>query len=276
MGVRRSYTVTIRTAETIAPVETRPEHRLQMSNLDLLLPPVDFGVFFCYEKPMRSLEEMVAVLRTGLKCGGLVVACKFDHRVADAYSANMFLVFWSEIATFGHATLLPSFCRTLLSPRLPLPSFCRTLPRRWCRMGVMHGGRGDGGMGPGDMAERVSGGCGRALVDWVEAHRPEPAVARIYLVEAEGGLACVVSSGRAFPVKEVEFGWGKPAFGSYHFPWDGTGTSSGYVMPMPSARGNGDWSVYEHLQKSVVAVFEAEQPPAFRPLTRDYYLIDIN
>ena len=27
-----------------------------------------------------------------LKCGGLVVACMFDHRIEDAYSANQFLV----------------------------------------------------------------------------------------------------------------------------------------------------------------------------------------
>ncbi|XP_074572938.1 coniferyl alcohol acyltransferase-like [Curcuma longa] len=446
MGVRRSYTVTIRAAETITPAETLPEHRLPMSNLDLLLPPMDVGVFFCYEKPMRSLEAMVAVLSvslaqalsayypfagevvanslgepevlcngrgvdfaaayadvelrelalgdpddsvegklmpkkkagvfcvqaTGLRCGGLVLACKFDHRVADAYSANMFLVFWSELATFGRATRLPFFSRTLLSPRLPLrlhPSIDRlfvpvsSLPpppispppltdllvnriyyiasadvaslqsstrgrtkveaftaylwralakaaeaegERWCSMGAVVDGRtrlsaamgnyfGNvlsipfgrmevaelRGMGMAEVAERVRGWLKpaatedhfRVLVDWVEAHRPETAVARIYSGGAEGGLACVVSSGRAFPVKEVEFGWGKPAFGSYHFPWGGT---TAYVMPMPSARGNGDWVVYAHLRKSVVAVLEAEQPPVFRPLTPDYYLTDIN
>lgn len=66
MGVRRSYTVTIKAAETVTPAETPPEHRLPMSNLDLLLPPMDVGVFFCYEKPMRSLEAMVAVLSVSL------------------------------------------------------------------------------------------------------------------------------------------------------------------------------------------------------------------
>lgn len=33
------------------------DHRLPLSNLDLLLPPVDFGVFFCYKKP-AALEFM--------------------------------------------------------------------------------------------------------------------------------------------------------------------------------------------------------------------------
>ncbi|XP_042412666.1 uncharacterized protein LOC122001799 [Zingiber officinale] len=50
---------------------------------------------------------------TGLKCGGLVLACKFDHHVADAYSANIFLVFWLELATFSHATHLPSLTFTI-------------------------------------------------------------------------------------------------------------------------------------------------------------------
>ncbi|KAK3000898.1 hypothetical protein RJ639_020406 [Escallonia herrerae] len=47
--------------------------------------------------------EEVENAATELECGGLVVACMFDHRVADAYSANMFLV--------------PSFRRLLVGPR---------------------------------------------------------------------------------------------------------------------------------------------------------------
>ncbi|MGV7343303.1 acyltransferase, partial [Mycobacterium kansasii] len=66
------------------------------------------------------------------------------------------------------------------------------------------------------------------LIDWVEARRPQPAVAKIYCRGREDGAAFVVSSGQRFPVKRVDFGWGKPVFGSYHFPWGG---ESGYVMP---------------------------------------------
>lgn len=77
----------------------------------------------------------------------------------------------------------------------------------------------------------------------------------------------MVSCGMRFPVGEVEFGWGRPAFGSYYFPWEG---DSGYVMPMKSIKGNGDWVVYVHLLKEQVAVVEAEAGHVFRPLTAAY------
>ncbi|KAG6766628.1 hypothetical protein POTOM_027796 [Populus tomentosa] len=82
------------------------------------------------------------------------------------------------------------------------------------------------------------------LIDWVEARRPEPAVAKIYCGGGEDeGPAFAVSSGQRFPVSKVDFGWGLPPFGSYHFPWGGT---AGYVMHMPKPAGNGDWMVYMH------------------------------
>ncbi|KAL0321176.1 UNVERIFIED_CONTAM: hypothetical protein Sradi_5379100 [Sesamum radiatum] len=56
---------------------------------------------------------------TQLKCGGLVVACTFSHQVADAYSANMFLVSWAEMAQFKPLSQPPSFRRSLLLPRRP-------------------------------------------------------------------------------------------------------------------------------------------------------------
>ena len=34
--------------ETVAPALPLQEHRLPLSNLDLILPPIDVGVFFCY------------------------------------------------------------------------------------------------------------------------------------------------------------------------------------------------------------------------------------
>lgn len=49
-----------------------------------------------------------------------MVGCTFDHRVADAYSAHMFLVSWVEIAR-GKSSLSmqPCFRRSLLFPRRP-------------------------------------------------------------------------------------------------------------------------------------------------------------
>ena len=91
--------------------------------------------------------------------------------------------------------------------------------------------------------EAATGEHFRGLIDWVEALRPEPAAARAYLGGTVGGeaMACIVSSGMGFPVREANFGTGIPVFASYHFPWP---AGAAYVMPMPSARGDGDWVVY--------------------------------
>jgi Transferase family len=47
----RSYEVVIKSVETVAAVLLVQEHRLPPSNFDLLLPPIDVGVFFCFKKP---------------------------------------------------------------------------------------------------------------------------------------------------------------------------------------------------------------------------------
>ncbi|KAL6843879.1 hypothetical protein ACP4OV_026450 [Aristida adscensionis] len=119
------------------------------------------------------------------------------------------------------------------------------------------------------VAEAATGEHFRELVDWVEARRPEPAVARAYLGrdgDGKDAAACVVSSGTRLPFSEVDFGWGRPAFASYHFPWPG---SAGYVMPMPSARGDGDWVVYVHSSPEVVKAME-EEPTVFKTLDNAY------
>ena len=105
------------------------------------------------------------------------------------------------------------------------------------------------------------------LIDWVEAHRPEPALEKIYCSGSSDGPAFVVSSGRTFPASKVDFGWGRPALGSYHFRWDG---EAGYVMPMPSPARDGDWVVYMHLLKGQIELIETEAAHVFRPLTSEY------
>ncbi|WVZ87047.1 hypothetical protein U9M48_033746 [Paspalum notatum var. saurae] len=433
--------VTITTVTTVPPALPVQEHRLALSNLDLILPPIDVGVFFCYADPPgpggsaaaalkvalaktlvayyplagevvanaagepellcsgrgvdvaeasadgaelrdvrlglpdESVEQLVpkkkggvmSVQVTKFKCGGVVVGCTFDHRVCDAYSFNMFLVAWAAAARGSPAPPSPSFRRSFVAPRQRAPpcttgtladrlfvpvsraaappaaaaanriyrvaaadvaalqasagpgrtkleSFTAHLwqlyaraasPRqRSCSMGVVVDGRTrlrrDGAMSAyfgnvltipygaiatdalrgmavadvaGDVhrwvAEAATGDHFRELVDWVEAQRPEPTVARAYLGRDDGGedaAACVVSSGLRLPVGDVDFGWGRPAFASYHFPWPG---GAGYVMPMPSARGDGDWVVYVHAAPEVVEVMEAE-PTVFRALESSY------
>ncbi|XWS11653.1 hypothetical protein CRYUN_Cryun37aG0017600 [Craigia yunnanensis] len=455
MGAKADFSVTVCKKEVVAAMLPLQEHWLPLSNLDLLLPPVDVGVFFCYKKQealgdSMSFGSMVSVLRkamaqalvsyyafagevvpntvgepelvcnnrgvdfveayadvelqnldlhnpdesiegklvpkkkhgvlsvqiTELTCGGLVVACTFDHRIADAYSANMFLVSWAEMARSKSISVVPSFRRSLLNPRRPgcidpsldhmympisslpppkehhqttdhltsriyyitseqlndlqslacsngykttkLESFSAFLWKMVAllaakdnfeitKMGIVVDGRVRLGEGDKDKASLMSsyfgnvlsipfGGQGvneliekplswvanqvhdfldqavtkehfLGLIDWVEAHRPEPALAKIYSNGSDDGPAFVVSSGQRFPVSKVDFGWGCPVFGSYHFPWGG---DAGYVMPMPSPAREGDWVVYMHLFRRQLELIETEASNVFRPLTFDY------
>ncbi|GFY87696.1 HXXXD-type acyl-transferase family protein [Actinidia rufa] len=463
MGAKGDFAVMVRREDVVAAVLPMQEHWLPQSNLDLLLPPVDVGVFFCYKRPsivgenqaQAQFGSMVGILKnalaqalvsyyvfggeivhnsvgepellcnnrgvdfmeayadveiqglnfynpdesiegklvpkkkkgvlcvqaTELRCGALVVACAFDHRVADAYSTNMFLVSWAEMAQGKQQSLIPSFRRSLLYPRRPgsydlsindmyvpisslpppkphhpnsnqltsriyyieadqlsrlqslasimgptktkLEAFCAFLwklvafgesaSHSISKIGVVVDGRTRLGEGESEntklmnsyfgnvlsipfgkmwardlkerplsyLAEHIHSFLEKAvtkehfldLVDWVEARRPEPALARIYAGGADegDGPTFVVSSGRQFPVAKVDFGWGKPTFGSYHFHWGG---ESGYVMPMPSPMGNGDWVVYMHMLKEQLELVEAQAAHVLRPLTFDYLNVD--
>ncbi|KAK7304975.1 hypothetical protein VNO77_42872 [Canavalia gladiata] len=476
MGVQNGeFTMSVINEEVVAAVLPMQKHWLPLSNLDLLLPHVDVGVFFCYKKPIismattsgdnctnkvMSLGSIVASLKkalaealvsyygfagevvhnnmgepellcnnrgvdfveavadvelqclnlynpdeaiegkfipnkkhgvlavqvTSLKCGGIVLGCTFDHRIADAYSANMFLVSWAQMAqptkpnTISATTIShhPCFRRSLLSPRRPgsihpslnqmyipisklppppatattallsriyyvtaeqlhhiqslattnsetkhtkLESFSAFLWKMVAyaasrdensengvaKMGIVVDGRkrlGNGEKEKEAMMECYFGNVlsipfgGKSveelvekplelvanmvheflvaattkehflgLIDWVEGHRPIPGLARIYCGGANEGPAFVVSSGLRFPHDKVNFGWGKVVFASYHFPWGG---HAGYVMPMPSPLGNGDWVVYMHLAKRHLEFIESQASHVFRPLTWDY------
>ncbi|KAL2250972.1 shikimate O-hydroxycinnamoyltransferase-like [Sesamum indicum] len=442
------FPVVVRRSEVVAAVLPVQEHWLPMSNLDLLLPPLDFAIFFCYNKITESPENAVAVLKkalaqalvsfypfagelvqnrhgepemlcnnrgvdftvayadvelkdvdlyrpdvsvhgklvpvkmhgvlsiqaTELKCGGLFIGCTFDHRVADAYSADMFLTAWAEIARAKPITRLPSFRRSLFNPRRPpqphksidrLYAPLLSMPptpsaddddhltsRIYCvksdeidrlqsqasyngtkrskiesfsaflwkslaaacddrskavKLGIVVDGRtrlsgrttsldcyfgnvlsipyveaSVGELqttsltGVADMVHECVAMASTAehflaLIDWVEVLRPKPAVVKVYCKDENDEAAVVVSSGQRFPVQEVDFGWGRPEFGSYHFPWGG---ETGYVMPMPSASGNGNWIVYVHLKKKHLDLVEARAPHVFRPFNCEYLNLD--
>ncbi|GKB12373.1 shikimate O-hydroxycinnamoyltransferase-like protein [Tanacetum coccineum] len=96
----------------------------------------------------------------------------------------------------------------------------------------------------------------RGFIDWIYTKMKE--------TDAE---AVVVSSGQRFPVESINFGWGKPVFGSYHFPWGG---QTGYVMPMPNVRKNGDWIVYMHLFQKHLDLVETKGSKVSKPLTPSY------
>ncbi|KAI3496295.1 hypothetical protein L1887_38652 [Cichorium endivia] len=426
---------------------------LPMSNLDLLIPPLDVGVFLCYKKPFpqknciniikKSLalalipfyplageviqtsqgepellcnnhgvefvhacadaelkdldlyhpddsvegklvpiktKGVLSVQATEFNCGGLVIGCTFDHRVADAHSMHMFLVSWAETTKSKPVSCIPSFRRSILHPRSPpiindsynslyvpfsslppprsttinplvsriyyikaddiknlqkvsssnedpqskLTSFISYLWKiiatgdndsQICRMGVVVDGRqriNDPKFENLDLSNtklftmenyfgnvlsvpsgEVNSGYlkvmplnkvakmvhmfvrnatteehFRGLIDWVEVLRPETAVIKIYtqMGNNDGG-AVVVSSGMRFQFEKVDFGWGKPQFGSFHFPWGG---QTGFVMPMPSMTKNGDWVVYAHLLQKHLDLVESMGSEVFRPLTPAY------
>ncbi|OMO83292.1 Transferase [Corchorus capsularis] len=457
-SVKGDFMVSVSKKEVVAAALPSQDHWLPLTNLDLLLPPLDVGLFFCYKKPnysnslvnnfgsavghlKKALAEalvsfyafggkvlpndlgepellcnnrgvdfveayadvelqyldfhnpdesiegklvpkkkhgVIAVQATELKCGGIVVACSFDHRVADAYSTNMFLVSWAELAQSKPISIVPSFRRSLLNPRrpwhidpsiddmyvqissLPPPPPPEELPddhlisriyyvpadqlnelqslssspgdkrtklesfsaflwkmvatiaavedkNKISKLGIVVDGRSRLGEGDEDKATLLASHFGNvlsipygcetigqlvekplpwvasqvhdflkpattkehflSLIDWVEAHRPDPAMTRVYCAGKDDGPALVVSSGLRFPVPKVDFGWGSPTFGSYHFPWGGL---CGYVMPMPSPVSDGDWVVYMHLLKGHMELIEKEAANVFRPLTFDY------
>jgi len=64
------FSVNMTNEEVIAAGQPIQEHRLPLSNLDLLLPPVSIGVFFCYKNPMITIgttnNDIVGCLKNSL------------------------------------------------------------------------------------------------------------------------------------------------------------------------------------------------------------------
>ncbi|GMH01681.1 hypothetical protein Nepgr_003520 [Nepenthes gracilis] len=106
-----------------------------------------------------------------------------------------------------------------------------------------------------------------SVIDWVQEKRPKKVIPKFLLGKSKEGTVVLVSSGMRFPVSMIDFGWGKPIFGSYYFP---CGDEIGYVMPMPSVRREGDWVVFMHLQGNQMAAIERDAAHVFRPLHPSY------
>ncbi|XP_035842262.1 anthranilate N-benzoyltransferase protein 1 [Helianthus annuus] len=69
--------------------------------------------------PKKLLHGVLAIQVTKLKCDGIVIGVMFDHRIADGYSANMFISSWADITRSKTPSMIPSFERSYLKPRSP-------------------------------------------------------------------------------------------------------------------------------------------------------------
>ena len=71
MAAKGDFKVTVLKKEIVAALLPFQEHRMPLSNLDLLLPPLDVSVFFCYKKLPAlgyslSFSSLVGILKKAL------------------------------------------------------------------------------------------------------------------------------------------------------------------------------------------------------------------
>ncbi|XP_071714327.1 coniferyl alcohol acyltransferase-like [Rutidosis leptorrhynchoides] len=67
----------------------------------------------------KKRHGVLVVQATALRCGGLVLACMFDHRVLDGYSINLFTSSWVNMALSKPLFLVPNVLRSNLNVRHP-------------------------------------------------------------------------------------------------------------------------------------------------------------
>ncbi|KAB1216010.1 Anthranilate N-benzoyltransferase protein 1 [Morella rubra] len=92
------------------------------------------------------------------------------------------------------------------------------------------------------------------LIDWIECHRPGLMLSRVVL--GQGGPALVLSSGRRFPVAEVDFGFGSPVLGTVCSTIERIGVA--YLNQRPSASGDGSWTISAILWPELAVALESD------------------
>ncbi|PIM97708.1 Alcohol O-acetyltransferase [Handroanthus impetiginosus] len=102
----------------------------------------------------------------------------------------------------------------------------------------------------------------RNLIDWIECHRPGLMLSKRVL--GLGGPAIVISSGRRFPVAELDFGFGSPVLGTVCSTIERLGV--GYLNQRQSARGDGSWTVSAILWPEMVKALESDPNHIFQPM----------
>ncbi|GAY53494.1 HXXXD-type acyl-transferase family protein [Citrus sinensis] len=99
------------------------------------------------------------------------------------------------------------------------------------------------------------------LIDWIECHRPGLMLARVVL--GRDGPTVVVSSGRRFPVAELDFGFGNPVLGAVSSIIERSGV--GYINQRPSATCDGSWTVSAILWPELATALESDS--IFQPMS---------
>ncbi|KAK9928295.1 hypothetical protein M0R45_025438 [Rubus argutus] len=101
------------------------------------------------------------------------------------------------------------------------------------------------------------------LIDWIECHRPGLMLSKIVLGQGGGVPALVLSSGRMFPVAELDFAFGSPVLGTVCSTVERIGVA--YMNQRPSAKGDGSWTVSCILWPELAAALESDS--IFQPMT---------
>ena len=99
------------------------------------------------------------------------------------------------------------------------------------------------------------------LIDWIECHRPGLMLSRTVL--GLGGPTLVLSSGRRFPVTELDFGFGAPVLGTACSTIERLGV--GYINQRQSANGDGSWIMSAILWPELAAALESDS--ILQPMT---------
>ncbi|XP_057766811.1 coniferyl alcohol acyltransferase [Salvia miltiorrhiza] len=108
----------------------------------------------------------------------------------------------------------------------------------------------------------------RNLIDWVECHRPGLMLAKSVL--GLMGPTIVISSGRRFPVAELDFGFGSPVLGTACSTIERLGV--GYLNQRQSARGDGSWTVSAILWPEMVEALELDPNHIVQPMNLNHIL----
>ncbi|KAK9102797.1 hypothetical protein Sjap_020051 [Stephania japonica] len=102
------------------------------------------------------------------------------------------------------------------------------------------------------------------LIDWVEFNRPGMFLAKI--LAGFEGPAIVISSALGLPVKQMDFGFGSPVFGTQYTTIARLG--AGYVGTQPTGLGDGSWLVFTILWPELVKALETDPNHVFKPVDK--------